>query len=71
VSHDHMQVEEEVTEFVRSGSRSARRASELQCSRDIHSVCWANAMLARQLLWGEYYLGSGGQKLNLQLAVRH
>jgi hypothetical protein len=27
VSHDHMQVEEEeVTEFVRSGSRSARRA---------------------------------------------
>jgi len=42
-----MQVEEEVTEFVRSGSRSARRASELQCSRDIHSVCWANAMLAR------------------------
>jgi integrase len=39
-----MQVEEEITEFVRSATRSARRASELQCLGDIHSVCWANAM---------------------------
>ena len=56
-----MQVEEveEVTAFVCSGSRSARRASELQCLGDMPWVFRATAM------WPDNrYVASDGGKLN-------
>jgi hypothetical protein len=61
VPRGHMQVEEveEVTAFVCSGSRSARRASELQCLGDMPRVFRATAM------WPDNrYVASDGGKLN-------